>query len=685
MSSLKNVLIVILLIAITPSVFSQKAPIKFGKIDEKDLNMTVYDKDSSASAVILCDFGDTYMEYSTTKGSFEMIYLKHLRVKIFKADADVVSTFANIEIPIRRIDGQNQDVITDLKAASYQLENGKVKDTKMDKSNVFETKQYDKFFIKKFTIPEVKDGVILEYTYRITSDFYFYPRTWYFQGSYPTILSEYRFAYPEYFYYAFNQEGYNRLTTNEKTGTSQTVNITSTDRSESGKVISSSMSTNSITMNVTNFRWGIKDVPALRAESFMTTPSDYFDKMEFQLNSVNFPGSLARIYSDNWNRFSKELLEDGDIGTKLRKRGAVEDLAKSLVKDKTQPKEKLIAITDYVKKNINVKKIGYLLSDASHKKVLEDKVGTVGDVNLLLGALLMEAGFKVKPILLSTRSNGRVAKNYPMISRFNYLIMQVQVDTSFMLVDAAESNLPTGVLPYDVLNGQGLLLDVANPEWINLQASKTVDLINIDATIEDGKILRGTLQSAMKSYSGLNQRTKIAQDGEEKQAKSFLEKLVKNGSLKSFKYDNVQNPYESLKGKFEFETTDFMDVNSEHIYLNPLLCFGYTANPLKKAERLYPVDFAHPQEDFYNFSLKIPDGYVVEELPKSAKMAWQDGSVLFQYIVVPADANGIIKINSKILIKKPVFTADEYADLKKTFEQIVAKQSEQIVFKKQSK
>jgi hypothetical protein len=54
-------------------------------------------------------------------------------------------------------------------------------------------------------------------------------------------------------------------------------------------------------------------------------------------------------------------------------------------------------------------------------------------------------------------------------------------------------------------------------------------------------------------------------------------------------------------------------------------------------------------------------------------------------LVVPADANGVIKINSKILIKKPVFTADEYADLKKTFEQIVAKQSEQIVFKKQAK
>lgn len=670
---------------ITPSVFSQKAPIKFGKIDEKDLKMTVYDKDSSASAVILCDYGDTYMVYNDTKGDFEMVYFKHIRVKVFKVDALVTSTFANIEIPFRRIDGQNQDVITDLKAVSYSLENGKIKETKMEKSSIFENKVYDNYYTKKFSIPEVKDGVILEYTYMIKSDFIMYPRTWYFQSMFPTIWSEYRFAYPEYFHYAVNQEGYNRLELNEKSGSSQTINFANKEREYSRTTTSTSVTYNSVSISINNFRWAMKDLPALRGEAFITTPSDYFDKMEFQLRSVQFPNSLMQTFNDSWNKFSKNLLENSDIGSKLRKTGATEDLVKSLTQGKTDAKEKIAAIVNYVKNNINVKSSGTLLTDLSHKKVLEDKAGAIGDVNLLMGAMLVEAGFKVKPVLLSTRSNGRVAQNYPLITRFNYLIMQVQVDTNYALLDAAEPLLASGVLPFEVLNGQGLLLDIENPQWINLQAGKTVESLVIETTIENGKTLKGTVFSTKKSYDGLEDRKKALKEGEEKQAKEFLGKLITNGSVKSFQYENVKNPYESLKGKFEFETTDGLDVNSEHIYINPLLTFGYTENPMKKAERLYPVDFAHPFDELYNFSLKIPDGYIVEELPKSNKMAWEDGSIIFQYVVVPADANGVIKINSKFQVKKPVFTADEYADLKKTFEQIVAKHAEQIVLKKQAK
>ena len=125
-----------------------------------------------------------------------------------------------------------------------------------------------------------------------------------------------------------------------------------------------------------------------------------------------------------------------------------------------------------------------------------------------------------------------------------------------------------------------------------------------------------------------------------------------------------------------------MDANAEHIYLNPMLSFGKTENLLKKADRQFPVDFAHLSDEIYNFSLKVPAGYVVEELPKPVKLAWEDGSINFQYVVAPANAEGVVKITSKLSIKKPVFMASEYTDLKKTFDDIVAKHAEQIVLKK---
>ena len=102
MNLLNSILVLLLAWVLPPSVSAQKDPIKFGKIDEKDLAMKVYDKDSAASAIILCDYGNTILEYSAVKSDFEMTYERHVRIKIFKADAEVLERLVNIEIPFTK-------------------------------------------------------------------------------------------------------------------------------------------------------------------------------------------------------------------------------------------------------------------------------------------------------------------------------------------------------------------------------------------------------------------------------------------------------------------------------------------------------------------------------------------------------------------------------------------------------
>ena len=46
-----------MLVVISHKVNAQDAPVKFGKVDRAALEMKVYDKDTSAAAVILCDYG----------------------------------------------------------------------------------------------------------------------------------------------------------------------------------------------------------------------------------------------------------------------------------------------------------------------------------------------------------------------------------------------------------------------------------------------------------------------------------------------------------------------------------------------------------------------------------------------------------------------------------------------------
>jgi hypothetical protein len=54
------------------------------------------------------------------------------------------------------------------------MENGKVVETKLEtKASVFKEKINKNLVIKKFTFPNIKEGSIIEYEYKLTSDFVF--------------------------------------------------------------------------------------------------------------------------------------------------------------------------------------------------------------------------------------------------------------------------------------------------------------------------------------------------------------------------------------------------------------------------------------------------------------------------------------------------------------------------------
>ena len=73
---MKKILYVLLLNLILFNVNAQKAPIKFGSVTLADLQMSRYDKDTSAAAVILCDYG------FYNSGNYE--FTRTLRIKILK-------------------------------------------------------------------------------------------------------------------------------------------------------------------------------------------------------------------------------------------------------------------------------------------------------------------------------------------------------------------------------------------------------------------------------------------------------------------------------------------------------------------------------------------------------------------------------------------------------------------------
>ncbi len=107
---------------------------------------------------------------------------------------------------------------------------------------------------------------------------------------------------------------------------------------------------------------------------------------------------------------------------------------------------------------------------------------------------------------------------------------------------------------------------------------------------------------------------------------------------------------------------------------------GLKENYFKPLTRNYPVELPFKMDDVYAFQLDIPEGYVVDELPKSAKVSLGDGDALFEYIVSTSPQT--VMIRSRIKLSKPFFEVDEYEPLRNFFDHVIKKHAEQIVFKK---
>src|SRR5688572_8301127 len=129
--------------------YAQKAPIKFGDIPMDDMQMKVYTLDSSAAAVILTDYGEARVEFTSVKTS--LVFDRHVRIKILKKEG---LKWADAAIQLFNSGGTDERV-SSLKASTYNLEGGKVVETKMPKESIFREKFNRNINLQKFTLPAV--------------------------------------------------------------------------------------------------------------------------------------------------------------------------------------------------------------------------------------------------------------------------------------------------------------------------------------------------------------------------------------------------------------------------------------------------------------------------------------------------------------------------------------------------
>ena len=176
---------------------------KFGKPTKEEMQMTTYEADPKADAVVLCRLTD--VEYTIEFNGYLVDYHEKCRIKVLKeggerfakvvvpynrdvAGSDRIGaskfslksmqfTFGNTtsavleDMPGSMIDNSagsyTDEEVIDIKATAFNQEGSKVVKTSMKKSDMKTTKLDDTSYQLEFTVPNVKVGTVIEYEYTI--------------------------------------------------------------------------------------------------------------------------------------------------------------------------------------------------------------------------------------------------------------------------------------------------------------------------------------------------------------------------------------------------------------------------------------------------------------------------------------------------------------------------------------
>jgi len=92
--------------------------------------------------------------------------------------------------------------------------------------------------------------------------------------------------------------------------------------------------------------------------------------------------------------------------------------------------------------------------------LIQTRTGTSSDINLLLCLLLNEGGIPAKPVLTSTKFNGKLSQQFPILNQFNHLMVALlEKDSLLSFVDAVSPSTNYRLIPATHINYWGFMLD----------------------------------------------------------------------------------------------------------------------------------------------------------------------------------------------------------------------------------
>lgn len=626
---------------------------KFGSVSDAEIDMTVYSPDTSAVAVML------YREYtmdlviSEVSGVIVKDITVHERIKVLKEEGKRFGDFSFLYLN----SNSTKEAYSGVKVETFNRENGKVVRTKMSKKFDFDEKYAEDVRRRSFSAENVKVGSVIEVAYKFSSPRYYAIDDIDIQLTIPVNQTHIEVGYAEYF------------------GVNRTQRGSVPTRYRKDNRIANLPGATSYEVNLDVF--DAVDVPALPAESHSFCPDQYRGAITYDLSSVVIPGVVFESISMKWPDVDKAISESDIFRVCKGKFRDAKELEAALTGVEGD-EARIAAVRNYVVGKVKWDEESQLVPDDA-REILKRGSGSDADINALTASALNTLGYTAEPVMIRRRTSGMLIDHHISLRSFDTFILRVTAPGGQgpWYLDAARDEGYLNVLnPLFLVEKARVIPFNGSGEWVdltNLTRSHVSELVKI--RMEPDGTLTGSAQIvANQEDSYLVKAHYNSFDTED----AFLEDIESDEHIEitAFEIKKEYGPTAEISYSFEKENEA-----GSLLYIQPVLSSFHSSSDFRKEERKLPVDFPYPESITYSFSLEIPEGYVVEELPEKVGLTFPSLEGRIQFAT--QQVGNIVSVLYRASLGKMLVLPEEYADLRLFWETAIGVEKSTIVLKKQ--
>ncbi len=555
---------------------------------------------------------------------------------------------------------------------TYNLAGNEVKKTNLPKNDFYKNKLIEDYQEVSFTMPDAREGGIIDYTYEIDETGDDFSQEWEIQDDYPKLFTEFSFTYPAILSFTSLLHTKPQL---------QSYNSESKAESSTDDFCQCIKNTGAVEGSNSSL-YIRRNVPAINKEPFVINSNDHNERIQLQLAKIRRPG--LESYLQSWQKVN-ERFWGSEVAKAIRKdNNFLSETVKTITATCADNTAKAKAIFNYVRSNYRVNEESKI-ERGNIAEVFRTKEGRAANINALLAAMLNNAGLQAYLIFISTTDQTSVTPTMPFRNSFNYTVCAWAPGATgtYVYLDATNKNNPFGMLPMVCYNGYARVM-TKEGEGVYLKPEMLEDRNNnaVKITFPNDSTETVEIVQRLGLISSKAMREEMAKDGFSKAqfGEQYVARINDDITITETKFDNVDKPDTNLIIKIVYRT--HFDAKAASYLLSTAFIKTFGSNPFTGAGRTYPIEFPYKTNTVYRISYLLPQGLEVENLPKPRVINLGDNDMQYKKDLGYMSEMNMLSISGSYNcneVKYPVSSCD---NLKAFYEEVIKEENNVITLKR---